>query len=183
MKKFLVAVLFISVVFLSTAGSALAIPKIWNASEIYSSSIFINYPDSDDLSIDLKVDGYVSGMSVSDYILTIFLRDDKGPGDGNEHAKLIAWGESDDSQAMQSLTVGTTLLGIADIMNDGILSFSVASLTGDFFVSGASLTAFGDDGTGDGTSGAIPNPEPSTMFLMMIGGLAIAAKSRLRKPA
>ena len=172
MKK---VVLFVSAifVFLFMAFSAWAVPTSWEVSENYVPPYYISYMNGQFLYLDLGDDGYVSGMEINDFTLTIRVSDDSGDKwyERAEHILLTAGTDSNGTWSVGDLSVGWSMLGEFDIEHDGTLNFLVASGFGDFYLNSAKVVATGDDGT---TS----VPEPATMMLLGLGLLGLAGVRR-----
>lgn len=171
MKK---VVLFLSsiFIFLCMAFSAWAVPTTWEVSKNYVPPYYISFMNGQLLYLDLADDGYVSGMEINDFTLTIRVSDDSNKWyDGNEHILLTAGTESNGTWSVGDLSVGWSMLGEFDIEDDGTLNFLVTSGWGDFYLNSAKIVAAGDDGT---TS----VPEPATMMLLGLGLLGLVGVRR-----
>lgn len=158
-------------------GNAMAVPTTWTVSQTYAPE-YIGWWDAKIFSLDVTDAGYIPGMEIDDFQLSVFLADDGGCFDGSEKAFLLAGTQSDGSWTMGSLNVGWSPLGELDLEDDGTLNFAVGSLFGDFFINSARLVVFGDSGT----CPTAPVPEPATIMLLSAGLIGLMVSARKKKP-
>jgi hypothetical protein len=178
MKKIIVASILALV--LAISGTAMAIPTTWEVTENYAPPYYINVMNGKLLYLDLRDDGYVPGMEINDFTLTINVSDGIDcrwlP---SEYIILAAGTASNGTWSVGDLSVGWSLLGEWDIEDDGTLNFLVLSKLGDFYLNSAKLLATGDDGTHFPEPSQVP--EPATMLLFGFGLLGIAGIRRKMK--
>lgn len=169
MKKLALICLVVLVVSFS-AGIANAVPTTWEAEASYGQ--YVGWWETKSFSLDLTGDGYLPGIEITDFLLSVQLRDDSGSFfDGPELAFTKLGDEWDISSDMTNLEIGWSLAVSSGIEDNGKLDFSVSSLWGDFYVDSAKLTATGE---------AAPVPEPATMLLLGTGIVSIVSFRKKR---
>jgi hypothetical protein len=156
-----------------TASVAQAVPTTWTDSIDWNPDTYVSWWATETFFLDLGNDGYVAGMEIDDYTLTVNLYDDGGRRDFGETGVITTLGGIT-SFSMGSNTQGWGFLGELDIEDDGTLNVAVTSFWGDFYLDSASLVANGDDGTA-------PVPEPTTMLLFGTGLLGLVGYSRKKR--
>lgn len=162
------------------AGSAAALPITWEDSLAFNPDEKISmFNGGYSFFFDLRNDGYLAGIEIDDYTLSINVYDD---GSG--------WLETDSETVMITTLGGVTIadvamgyveqdwgiFGVLDLEDDGTLNVWVASLMGDFYLDSASLIAHGDDGTVAPPKN--PVPEPASLILLGAGLLGLAGIAR-----
>jgi hypothetical protein len=176
MKKILLFLCAL-VVFLCMSFSAWAVPTTWEVTENYLPPYYISFMNGKLLYLDLGDDGYVPGMEIDDFTLTIRVSDDRDAWyeAKTENIILAAGNESNGTWSVGDLSVGWSLLGEWDIEDDGTLNFLVESGWGDFCLNSATLLATGDDGI---TPPISQVPEPTTVLLFGLGLMGLAGVRR-----
>lgn len=164
------------------AGVLLAAPMIanaytWDQSIDFNPDPKLTWLSTYTFSHDLKTDGFNPGVdSISGYSVTIDLYNDDGKLDA---IYIDQPGVSADSGALlynwsyASLTTQGSYQGVASLNSDGLLSISLTSLLGTFYLDSSELKA-------TGTQGAATHavPEPTSAALLAAGLLGIAVMRR-----
>lgn len=156
-----------------TASVAQAVPTTWTDSYDWNPDQYVGWWQTEAFYLDLGNDGYVDGMEIDDYTLTVNLYDDGGSWDSGETGTITTFGGVT-SFSMGSNAQGWGFGGELDIEDDGTLNVWVTSAWGDFYLDSASLVASGDDGTS-----AVP--EPTTMLLFGTGLLGLVGYGRKKR--
>ena len=191
MKK-LLTILCSLVMVSCLAGTALAIPTTWTELldwgpdiKLTDSGILGEGSDHFDYYHDLGTDGFLSAWEVggddivTSYQLEIGINDDSDRKD--EIAWIIQPGLTDPDTitsydfSLDFATIGATVAGVVDIMDDGTLNIRIEPVKGDFFLDYSEIRAYGDNG------GSAPVPEPSTMLLLGLGLAGFAGFRRFKK--
>lgn len=164
------------------AGVLLAAPMIanaytWDQSIDFNPDPKLTWLSTYTFSHDLKTDGFNPGIdSISSYSVTIDLYNDDGKLDA---IYIDQPGVSADSGALlynwsyASLTAQGSYQGVASLNTDGLLSISLTSLLGTFYLDSSELKATGTQGA---TTHAVP--EPTSAALLAAGLLGIAVMRR-----
>jgi hypothetical protein len=128
---------------------------------------------------DIKTDGFTVGRDlVTDFLLTIDLYDDSSS-DGWEKAHINVPGWLGDkevssfSYSNEEYSSGWSFAGLVELNIWGTLSVTITALQGDFYFAGSHLVA-----NGFGQPAKVP--EPSTLALLGLGLLGVAAGVRRR---
>jgi hypothetical protein len=129
---------------------------------------------------DIKTDGFTVGSDlVTDFLLTIDLYDDSRS-DGWEKASINVPGWLGDkevssfSYSNEEYSSGWSFAGLVELNIWGTLSVTITAIAGDFYFAGSHLVA-----NGFGSSTKVP--EPSTLALLGLGLLGVAAGVRRRR--
>jgi hypothetical protein len=171
MKSFLAALLI--------AVPALAHAYTWDQTIDFNPAPQINPFNSYSFTHDLTAPGVgfvVGSDTISDYNLTISLHNDQGfldivtidqPGNifSDGFALLYNW-------KVASVTTNDSYEGILSLSDTGMLSITVNSLFGNFFLDSSQLVAVGEQGP----SASVP--EPASVALLAVGLIGIAVMRR-----
>lgn len=171
MKKSLGALLLTTSLACSGAASAATVTYFAEASDV---NTLLTSPSS--LALDITYDTSL-WTSVSSAILTLYLSDDQGRGDGNERADITSVeGAAISFPSFQptggstwTWQTGKTYSVPALSLLDGTLNFVLASTDGDFFYHNAKLNVT-----------YTPVPEPTTSALLASGLLLAGLLHRRR---
>lgn len=180
MPSSLTRALFSLVALVGLAGTANAafVPATWNDNYNVGSGILIGGVADSSYSYnhDITLDGFTAGSDlVTNFLLTVGLYDDSKR-DSLEIAFVDIPGLLGDRLVFSfgnDAYAGWSIAGLFELNLLGTLSVTITALTGDFVFAGSQLVANGY------TSTSVP--EPSSLALLGIGLLGIAAGARRRK--
>lgn len=173
--------LFSLVALLGLAGTANAayVPATWTDDYSVGTGVLVGgvAPSSYSYFHDITLDGFNIGSDlVTDFVLTIDLYDDSQR-DSLEIAFVDIPGLLGDtfwsSFSTGDVEAGWSIAGLFELNLLGTLTVTITAITGDFMFGGSHLVA----------DGYTTVPEPSTIALLGIGLLGIAAGARRRKAA
>ena len=168
--------LFSLVALVGLAGTANAafVPATWTDTYDVGTGIAIGGGSSSQYSYfhDLAFDGFKVGSDlVTNFLLTIDLYDDQSR-DAIEIAYVDIAGLTGDKLVFSfgdSAYAGWSIAGILELNLLGSLGVTITSITGDFVFGGSQLVA-------NGFTSSVP--EPSTLALLGLGLLGVAAGAR-----
>lgn len=176
-------VLFSLVALVGLAGTANAayIADTWQDSYDVGTGILVGgkAPSSYSYFHDITLDGFNTGSDlVTDFLLTISLYDDRDDKWYDLEAAFVdipgVLGDAAVFKFGDDAYVGWSVAGLVELNALGTLSVTLSSLYGDFVFGGSELVA-------NGFTKVANVPEPSTIALLGLGLLGVAAGSRRRK--
>lgn len=176
-------VLFSLVALVGLAGTANAayIADTWHDSYDVGTGILVGgkAPSSYSYFHDITADGFTAGSDlVTDFLLTISLYDDRNDKWYDLEAAFVdlpgVLGDAAVFNFGDDAYVGWSVAGLVELNALGTLSVTISSLYGDFVFGGSELVA-------NGFTKVANVPEPSTIALLGLGLLGVAAGSRRRK--